>query len=103
MIGSAGIHIGQTDTPLPLARQLVGPDAIIGHSVSSVEEARYAVENGADYVGIGPVWPTNSKDVTKKKILGCDGVGAILDALAGTGVDAVAIGQSRFPPDRERC
>lgn len=50
------------------------------------------MQNGADYVGIGPVWPTNSKDVTKKKILGCDGVGAILDSLAGTGVEAVAIG-----------
>lgn len=52
------------------------------------------MENGADYVGIGPVWSTNSKDVTHKTILGCDGVGAILDALAGTGVEAVAIGTS---------
>jgi thiamine-phosphate diphosphorylase/hydroxyethylthiazole kinase len=52
------------------------------------------VDNGADYVGIGPVWSTNSKDVTHKKILGCDGVGAILEVLAGTGVEAVAIGAS---------
>ena len=95
-IGSAGIHIGQSDTPLPLARKLVGPDAIIGHSVSSAEEAQFAVDNGADYVGIGPVWSTNSKDVTHKKILGCDGVGAILEVLAGTGVEAVAIGTLCF-------
>jgi thiamine-phosphate diphosphorylase/hydroxyethylthiazole kinase len=93
MAGSAGIHIGQSDTPLTLARELVGPDAIIGHSVSSAQEAEYAVKNGADYVGIGPVWSTNSKDVTHKKILGCDGVGAILEVLAGTGVEAVAIGK----------
>lgn len=72
----------------------MGPEAIIGHSVSSVQEARYAVESGADYVGIGPVWSTNSKDVTHKKILGCDGVGEILEVLAGTGVEAVAIGES---------
>lgn len=79
---------------MPLARQLLGPDAIIGRSVSSVEEAENAVKNGADYVGIGPVWSTNSKDVTHKKILGCDGVGSILEVLAGTGVEAVAIGKS---------
>lgn len=98
--GSAGIHIGQSDTPLNLARSLVGPDAIVGHSVSSVEEAKFAVDNGADYVGIGPVWSTNSKDVTHKKILGCDGVGSILEVLAGTGVEAVAIGTS--VPSSER-
>jgi len=52
------------------------------------------VKNGADYVGIGPVWSTNSKDVTHKRILGCDGVGSILEVLARTGVEAVAIGMS---------
>ena len=63
------------------------------------------MKNGADYVGIGPVWSTNSKDVTHKKILGCDGVGSILEVLAATGVEAVAIGMSisrKIPDDRRR-
>ena len=72
----------------------MGPDAIIGLSVSTTEEARIAVDLGADYVGIGPVWATGSKDVTNKTKLAPEGVGAILDVLAGTGVDAVAIGLS---------
>jgi thiamine-phosphate diphosphorylase/hydroxyethylthiazole kinase len=94
--GSAGIHIGQSDCPLPLARQLLGPNAIIGVSVSSPDDAKRAVAQGADYVGIGPVWPTGSKDVSKKVLLSPEGVGAVLDVLAGTGVEAVAIGVSLF-------
>lgn len=92
-IGTAGIHVGQTDCPIGLARSLVGPDAIIGLSVGNVNEAKRAIQQGADYVGIGAVWPTNSKDVTKKKMLGPDGVGEILDLLHGTGVQSVAIGK----------
>jgi thiamine-phosphate diphosphorylase/hydroxyethylthiazole kinase len=84
------MHIGQTDTPLTLARSMLGPDAIIGLSVSTPAEAKWAEENGADYVGIGPVWATQSKDVSKKTIVGCDGVGAILDQIS---IDSVAIGE----------
>jgi thiamine-phosphate diphosphorylase / hydroxyethylthiazole kinase len=73
---------------------MVGPDAIIGLSVSTVEEAKQAIANGADYVGIGPVWATGSKDVTKKVLLTPKGVGEILDVLAGSGVEAVAIGST---------
>jgi thiamine-phosphate diphosphorylase/hydroxyethylthiazole kinase len=91
--GSAGVHIGQTDCPLSLARQLVGPNSIIGVSVGTSEEARKAVADGADYLGIGPVWPTTSKDVTGKQQLGPMGVGKILEVLSGTGVEAVAIGE----------
>lgn len=66
--------------------------------MSTVEEARIAVRDGADYVGIGAVWPTGSKDVTAKVKLAPDGVGAILDVLAGTGVESVAIGETRISP-----
>jgi hypothetical protein len=82
-LGSIGVHIGQTDCPLPLARQLVGDNAIIGVSVGTPEEARRAVAEGADYVGIGAVWPTTSKDVTAKIKLGPQGVSTILDELDG--------------------
>ncbi|KIR62454.1 hydroxyethylthiazole kinase [Cryptococcus bacillisporus CA1873] len=96
-VGTAGIHVGQTDCPIGLARSLVGPDAIIGLSVGNVNEAKRAIQQGADYVGIGAVWPTDSKDVTKKKMLGPDGVGEILDLLHGTGVPSVAIGGIHLP------
>jgi len=72
---------------------MIGPDAIIGLSVRSLEEAKGAVEQGADYVGIGAVWHTSSKDLKGRSSLGPDGVGEILDILAGTGIEAVAIGE----------
>ncbi|KAL7418408.1 thiamine biosynthetic bifunctional enzyme [Cryptotrichosporon argae] len=96
-VGAAGIHIGQTDMPLALARALAGPGAVVGVSTGSVAEARAAVDGGADYVGIGPVWATQSKDVTHKTVLGPDGAGAILEELAGTGVRSVAIGGIQPP------
>lgn len=91
--GTAGIHIGQTDAPLQLARKMVGPDAIIGQSIRNLDEAKKAIEDGADYVGIGAVWHTVSKDLKGRKSLGPEGVGEILDVLAGTGIQAVAIGK----------
>lgn len=80
--------------PLALARKTLGQDAIIGVSVSSVEEARIARDGGADYVGIGAVWPTGSKDVTAKTKLGPEGTGEVLDVLAGSRIEAVAIGMA---------
>ncbi|MBI5524126.1 MAG: thiamine phosphate synthase [Desulfarculus sp.] len=57
-----GAHLGQDDFPLPLARELLGPGAILGGSASSLEEARQCLAQGADYVGFGPVFATTSKD-----------------------------------------
>ncbi|MFO7986945.1 MAG: thiamine phosphate synthase [Desulfatiglandaceae bacterium] len=57
-----GVHLGQDDFPIPLARKLLGADRIIGGSASTLEEARECVSDGADYVGFGPVYPTSSKD-----------------------------------------
>jgi thiamine-phosphate pyrophosphorylase len=56
-----GVHLGQDDFPLPLARQLLGPKAILGGSASSLEEARKCLAEGADYLGFGPVFATTSK------------------------------------------
>jgi thiamine-phosphate diphosphorylase len=60
--GADGVHLGQEDLPPGMARALLGPDAIIGVSVATPEEARLAVVAGADYLGLGPVYPTGSKD-----------------------------------------
>jgi thiamine-phosphate pyrophosphorylase len=57
-----GVHLGQDDFPIPLARQLLGKESIIGGSAATLEEARKCLADGADYVGFGPVFPTGSKD-----------------------------------------
>ncbi|MGB8001237.1 MAG: thiamine phosphate synthase [Anaerobacillus sp.] len=61
-VDADGIHLGQDDLPLDLARQLVGEDKIIGISTHRIQEAREAERGGADYIGAGPVFPTNSKN-----------------------------------------
>ena len=57
-----GVHLGQDDFPIPLARQLLGESRIIGGSAATMEEARKCLSEGADYVGFGPVYPTSSKE-----------------------------------------
>jgi thiamine-phosphate pyrophosphorylase len=59
--GAAGVHLGQDDAPIPYARELLGPDAIIGGSAATVEEAMRSVEEGADYVGVGAVYRSRTK------------------------------------------
>lgn len=56
-----GVHLGQEDGPIARARELLGPDAIVGRSVGSVEEAREAVREGADYLGVGTIYGTPTK------------------------------------------
>lgn len=56
-----GVHVGQRDIPLQWVRKLVGPDVVIGVSTGSLEEAVIAEKGGADYVGVGPVFPTETK------------------------------------------
>jgi thiamine-phosphate pyrophosphorylase len=60
-VGADGIHLGQDDLPLSEARKIVG-DMIIGISTHSIEEARLAEQEGADYIGVGPVFATKSKE-----------------------------------------
>jgi len=55
-----GVHIGQDDMDVGTARRLLGPDAIIGVTVSSEEEALRACQDGADYLGIGTVFATST-------------------------------------------
>ncbi|MBU4564070.1 MAG: thiamine phosphate synthase [Desulfarculus sp.] len=59
--GADGVHLGQDDFPLDQAREILGPDKIIGGSASSVEEAALCRAGGVDYIGLGPVYPTTSK------------------------------------------
>jgi len=60
-VDADGVHLGQDDLPLVEARKIVG-DKIIGISTHSIEQAREAEKNGADYIGVGPIFPTKTKE-----------------------------------------
>jgi thiamine-phosphate pyrophosphorylase len=58
---SDGVHLGQDDFPIPLARKILGENKIIGGSAVTLVEAWKCLDEGTDYVGFGPVYPTSSK------------------------------------------
>ena len=60
-VDADGIHLGQDDLPLEEARKIVGKNKIIGISTHKIEEAIKAQKDGADYIGVGPIFPTKSK------------------------------------------
>lgn len=61
-VDADGVHVGQSDLPCSIVRNIIGVEKIIGVSTSNVEEALKAQEDGADYVGVGAVFPTTTKD-----------------------------------------
>lgn len=62
LVDADGLHIGQEDLPAAAARQLLGKQKIIGISTHSPEQARQAVADGADYIGVGPLFATATKE-----------------------------------------
>jgi thiamine-phosphate pyrophosphorylase len=60
-VGADGVHLGQEDLPCPEARKLLGPEKIIGVTVSNVAEALTAQAEGADYLGVSPIFSTATK------------------------------------------
>jgi thiamine-phosphate pyrophosphorylase len=74
-----GVHLGQDDLPLTAARKLA-PDLIIGASTHSLEQAMHAREAGADYVNIGPIFPTRTKEGVGR-VLGPDAISTISPSL----------------------
>lgn len=60
-IDAEGVHLGQSDLPIDLARKILGPDKIIGATAKTVPQAREAWEQGADYLGVGAIYPTTTK------------------------------------------
>lgn len=61
MVDADGVHVGQDECTVADARMIVGPDRLIGVSTHSIEQARQAVLDGADYLGVGPTFPTSTK------------------------------------------
>jgi thiamine-phosphate pyrophosphorylase len=62
--GADGVHLGQEDETIAKAREALGPDVLVGRSVGTVGEARRAVHEGADYLGVGTVFATQTKPDT---------------------------------------
>ncbi|KAF8855878.1 TMP-TENI-domain-containing protein [Acephala macrosclerotiorum] len=93
-VGCEGVHIGQDDIDLPTARKQLGPNAIIGVTASSIDEALAACKDGADYLGVGTMFATPTKTNTKNTI-GTAGTKQILGAMASNNynhVSTVSIG-----------
>ena len=60
-VNADGVHLGQQDTPVAIARQLLGPQRLIGRSTTNPEEMQKAIAEGVDYIGVGPVYQTPTK------------------------------------------
>lgn len=87
-IDADGVHLGQNDMPIALARKILGPDKIIGISAGNLKEAMEAQNNGADYVGLGPVFYTGTKKDADDPI----GLHRLKDIVQNITIPSVAIG-----------
>ena len=109
-VNADGVHLGETDLPVNLARKVCGHEFIIGRTAHSIDEARQAVREGVDYLGVGPCYPSTTKqfeyfasdaflrDVSKEIQLPIFGIGGIasdnINRLIHLGVTRVAIASS---------
>ena len=81
-IDADGVHLGQSDLPVAVAREQLGEDAVVGVSASTLEQARAAEAAGADYLGVGAVYGTDSKDVSGDRDgIGTERIAAVADAV----------------------
>jgi thiamine-phosphate pyrophosphorylase len=83
-----GAHVGQDDMPAALARRLLGPERILGVSAATMEEAEEAVAGGADYLGVGPIFPSPGKPDAGPPT----GVGLLTELAGRFATPLVAIG-----------
>ncbi len=83
-----GVHLGQTDLPVALARNLVGPDMLIGLSTHNAEQVQAATNEDVDYLGFGPIFPTDTK-LNHDPVVGLQG---LKDIRALTSLPIFAIG-----------
>jgi len=84
---ASGVHLGQSDIPVRFARRILGKDKIIGASAKTIAQAEKAKDEGADYLGVGAIYPTTTKVVTV-----ITEVSTLNDIAVRTGLPVVAIG-----------
>lgn len=104
---AAGLHVGQSDMPAATARKLIGEDKILGVSATTLEEAMKAEKDGADYIGVGAIFPTDTKkdakyvtveqlkEMRQKIHIPIVAIGGInesnIELLEGTGIEGAAV------------
>lgn len=110
--GADGVHIGQDDMDAEYVRRIIGPDKILGVSAQTVEQAISAEKSGADYIGVGTVFPTSTKldaetvsfktlkEICKAVSIPVVAIGGIHKdnaiKLAGSGIDGIAVVSAIF-------
>ena len=92
LVGADGVHVGQDELPVAEARRIVGPDKLVGVSTHSLDQARAAVLDGADYIGIGPVFPTATKQFSRQEMAGLEYVAQATSEIALPGFCIGGIG-----------
>ena len=106
-VDAAGLHIGDDELPVPIARQVLGPDKILGVTAKTVKRALEAEESGADYLGTGAIFPTTTKEnapitlistlktICQRVAIPVVAIGGLtsenIDQLAATGIAGVAV------------
>ncbi|VNG51675.1 thiamine-phosphate pyrophosphorylase [Streptococcus pneumoniae] len=106
-VDAAGLHIGDDELPVSVARQVLGPDKILGVTAKTVERALEAEESGADYLGTGAIFPTTTKEnapitlistlktICQTVAIPIVAIGGLtsenIDQLIGTGIAGVAV------------
>ncbi|MBQ1992825.1 MAG: thiamine phosphate synthase [Clostridia bacterium] len=95
-IDAEGVHVGQSDMPVKLARKLMGENKIVGATTKTVEQAKEAFEQGADYLGVGAIYPTTTKVktvLTSTDTLRdiCNAVPVVVNAIGGLNKDNIDI------------
>lgn len=106
-VDAAGLHIGDDELPVPVARQVLGPDKILGVTAKTVERALEAEEGGANYLGTGAIFPTTTKEnapitlistlktICQRVAIPVVAIGGLtsenIDQLVGTGIAGVAV------------
>lgn len=106
-VDADGVHIGQSDLPAAVVRKMIGPDKIVGVSTATVEEAKRAQADGADYIGVGAMFDTSTKlntrtvtmeqlaDIRKAVSIPVVVIGGVNENNAGqfngTGIDGLAV------------
>jgi len=87
LVDADGVHLGQNDMPVMEARRILGPDKLIGVSTHDLDQLRQAIRDGASYVGVGPTFPSGTKDFTEFA-----GLEFVRQAVAETSLPAFVIG-----------
>ena len=106
-VDAAGLHIGDDELPVSVARQVLGPEKILGVTAKTVKRALEAEEGGADYLGTGAIFPTTTKEnapitlistlktICQRVAIPVVAIGGLtsenIDQLIGTGIAGVAV------------